>query len=178
MPSSDPRTISAIVHRAIGISPKSVLDLGIGYGKYGVLLREYIDYNFHEEPNVKHRIKIVGVEGYRHYEHLWWSAYSQVRVENFGQPELWREYAGFDLVLLIDSLEHLEDETAESLLKHLRAHNRNVLVSVPDGNYPQGSYAGNELECHRSTWSTIRLERLGAEVFCRAGVCAVGHFRC
>lgn len=158
MPTSDPRIISTIVHRAIGLMPRSVLDLGIGYGKYGVLLREYL------HQNTSHPVVIQGVEGFADYWGQPWCSYDHVRRENFALMELWPHYVGFDLVLMIDSLEHLDLVLAKKLLTHLIKNNKTVIVSVPNGPSPQGPYLGNELEEHRSTWYRDDLAWFGGHV--------------
>ncbi len=53
MPSSQHYHISKIMDLIIALKPKSVLDIGAGYGKYGVLCREYLELwdgrqNYHE----------------------------------------------------------------------------------------------------------------------------------
>jgi 2-polyprenyl-3-methyl-5-hydroxy-6-metoxy-1,4-benzoquinol methylase len=61
-------------------------------------------------------------------------------------------YEGYDLVLLIDTLEHLPQDQGHSLLHSLLSRNQYVLVSTPNSPYPQGAVHGNELETHRSEW--------------------------
>lgn len=158
MPTSDPRVISTIVHRAIGLAPASVLDLGIGYGKYGVLLREYLG------QNLDRSLRLIGVEGFPGYESARWSVYDAIRREDFSDDSKWADYSGFDLVLMVDSLEHLDMVRGRLLLRELIAHNKTILVSVPNGVSPQGAYKGNNLECHRATWTREDLLGCGGRI--------------
>lgn len=179
VPTSDNRTISPILHKVIGIMPASILDLGIGYGKYGALCREYADFNRQEKryrSSADWNIFILGIEGFADYRTPQWELYSQVRLEDFADRDNWEHYADFDLVLLIDSLEHIPSNVGLELLEFLRMHNRHILVSVPEGEYLQGPSCGNELERHRSTWSGDRLKELGGEVFYRGEKCSAAHF--
>ena len=43
MPTSDMHNIVPILTIMQHLQPRSVLDIGCGFGKYGVLLREYLD---------------------------------------------------------------------------------------------------------------------------------------
>jgi hypothetical protein len=45
MPSSRPTTIPVVIHLLRQIRPRSILDVGIGFGKWGHLFREYTDIN-------------------------------------------------------------------------------------------------------------------------------------
>jgi SAM-dependent methyltransferase len=171
MPTSDPRVISTIVHRAIGLMPLSVLDLGIGYGKYGVLLREYIGYNVDRTP------RIEGVEGWDNYSKGNWSAYDEVYRHDFSDRGWWPRYVGFDLVLMIDSLEHLPPADAEDLLSHLIKNNKTVIISVPNGVCPQGVYKGNVLETHRSTWYRSNIVPFGGQILFESDFGLVAEFK-
>jgi hypothetical protein len=43
MPTSHKYQIKEIMELMVLINPKKILDLGIGFGKYGYLAREYLD---------------------------------------------------------------------------------------------------------------------------------------
>ena len=43
MPSSQYRQISKIMDLVITLKPNSILDIGAGFGKYGLLCREYLE---------------------------------------------------------------------------------------------------------------------------------------
>ncbi len=68
MPTSDFHNISSIVALIYQLHPASVLDIGCGFGKYGVLIREYLDvWNERLAPETW-RINLEGIEaceGYR-----------------------------------------------------------------------------------------------------------------
>ena len=44
MPTSQFRQLNEIVEAIVFSKPRSVLDIGVGYAKYGVLTREYLDH--------------------------------------------------------------------------------------------------------------------------------------
>lgn len=70
MPSSAPEGIPYIIEYLRKYEPKlhSVLDVGIGFGKFGYLLRDYYDAktNFRFQPS-EWRLQITGVDVYPGY---------------------------------------------------------------------------------------------------------------
>lgn len=159
MPVSHPANISPIVSEVIRLMPRTVIELGVGRGLFGNAIRNYLQ-----------GARIFGVEGFKQYRNLMWGAYTRVDIEDFREHV--EKYAGFDLVLMIDSLEHVEREQAERMLTALITANKHVIVSVPEGNYPQGAAHGNELERHLSTWYAADFEQFGGVVI-HKGVCSV-----
>lgn len=171
VPTSDPANIPPVVIEMILRSPDSVLDLGAGFGKYGVLVREYLDIGRGRISRDSWHIRLVGVDGFSPYRSsLHDAVYDEFYVENFLEGV--SRYRGFDLVLMLDSLEHLERTDGESLLRALRAQNRHLIVSCPDGDCPQGAVNGNEFERHRSTWTETDFLSLGGRTL-HKGVCVV-----
>src|SRR5947208_4841713 len=68
MPSSRPNVIPTVIHLVRQIKPRSILDVGIGFGKWGHLFREYTDINEAESDPVRYRrkncrLRIDGIEG-------------------------------------------------------------------------------------------------------------------
>src|ERR1051326_9169285 len=69
MPSSRPNTITTVIHLVRQLKPKSILDVGVGFGKWGHLFREYTDINEAENDPARYqrknwRVRIDGIEGY------------------------------------------------------------------------------------------------------------------
>jgi hypothetical protein len=60
MPTSDPRQLGPIVQELVRLAPASVLDVGAGYGKYGPLIREYVD-------DCQWRVQVDAIEGFADY---------------------------------------------------------------------------------------------------------------
>lgn len=72
---------------------------------------------------------------------------------------------GYDAVLMIDSLEHLEKDVALEFLKDVEALNpRRIAIWLPLGTCPQDALGGNPYEVHKSTWTSGELFRLGFNV--------------
>ncbi len=158
MPISDIHAIPAILDEVYRLQPERMIELGIGFGKYGVLCREVLDAMYGRcRPNQWQR-KIYGIEGFKEYANPCWEIYDSVTVADFTTVPV----DGYDLVLMVDSLEHLEPAAGRAYLDGLIARNRHVIVSVPLGSMPQGATFGNEYECHRTTFHGNEFGRYGA----------------
>lgn len=71
----------------------------------------------------------------------------------------------FHVVLMLDSLEHIEKGAGLRFLADVEALKpKRVLMWIPLGNCPQGPLEGNPNEVHKSTWEKEELEALGYEV--------------
>src|SRR5437588_2375683 len=128
MPSSDFGNLTPLIQAVFELRPKSVLDLGAGFGKYGMLCREYLDVALGRPFKADWKTFIVGVDGFAAYRNAIHDfVYDEFRVENFMENA--ERYQGFELVLMIDSLEHVEKATGLELLGNLIRKNKNVIVS-------------------------------------------------
>ena len=132
------------------ISPHSVLDLGIGFGKWGVLCREILDARFGRCHSDQWEAKIDGFEVFRDYRNPCWNAYDHLWQMDFRKgPFLVR----YDLVLMIDSLEHMPMDEGRPFLRGLVKRNKRVIVSVPNGRMEQGETFENPHEAHLWTFN-------------------------
>ncbi len=150
MPISSWQAISDITAEIVRINPKSVLDLGVGFGLYGAICRNYLDAMHGRCSSDKWEAEIIGYEGHSAYQNAAWYLYDKVHTADFSQFSQFGD--SFDLVLMIDSLEHLAPSEWKHFLDMLVYNNRNVIVSVPNGVMEQGAAHGNELERHRTTF--------------------------
>jgi len=147
MPVSDLHNLSDVAIEIQRIAPKTVLDLGVGFGLYGVLCRQIIDGQNGRCHEKTWEGKIVGYEAWANYRNPCWDVYNEMNVQPFDIR------AGFDLVLMIDSLEHLPLKVGRSYLRFLVEHNKHVIVSVPNGRMDQGETFGNPHEAHLWTFN-------------------------
>lgn len=163
MPSSNPETIPVIIDIAWRLAPKSVLDIGAGYGKYGVLFREYLELRQREngeaesshDASFNSRLcRIDAVEGFGAYVNdLHRVVYDEVHVMN--ALEFLGQQWCYDLVFMGDVLEHIDYSLArqEILPELIHRARMGLLVSVPAHVKEQNALFGNQLEVHRSAWS-------------------------
>jgi hypothetical protein len=181
MPSSRPNTIPTVIHLVRQIKPNSILDVGVGFGKWGHLFREYTDINEAENDPARYqrrnwRIRIDGIEGYAAYltpMHRY--LYDQVHVGN--AIALLSRLPHYDLIFLGDVIEHLEKEDGLRLLRNaFKRASKAVIVTTPKFETGQADLCGNELERHRSLWSAADFEpydRATVKIIDRATLLAV-----
>ena len=151
MPSSQIENISTITQWIADLKPKSILDVGVGFGKYGALAREYTDIRNGRYCQSHWQTIIDGIEIFGGYENPLWKIYDQIYLNDARLiiPNL----RNYELILLCDILEHFEKDQALLLLKDcLSFATRAVIVSTPSINFPQGQVNGNIFESHLSVW--------------------------
>lgn len=76
----------------------------------------------------------------------------------------------FDAVVLVEVIEHISHADGERLLRQaLTWSRRKVIVTTPNGFWPQGPLDGNALQVHRCGWTIDELRGLGMRVRGLAG---------
>jgi hypothetical protein len=165
MPTSQHHQIPKILDLMIAADPKSILDIGVGFGKFGVLAREYLEL-WDGRNDYKHFVRrIDGIEAFEGYlTPLHDFIYDHVYVGDAAKivPTLKDKY---ELVLFIDVLEHFEKPTGIRLLKTLLKNNRGVIVSVPKDIGEQGEVFGNVHEEHKAEWKRSDFKKLSSALF-------------
>lgn len=168
MPSSDPRVLTETCREIIIANPKTVLDIGVGFGKWGVMAREYTDiWNYRFYAGEWETI-IIGVEVHHKYDNPVWDVYSRVLIGEAskvlddirsGRYDLEdpKEPGSciippkhYELVTMIDVLEHFEKEEGQRLLDKVMGMCDKFLVSY--ANSYQKDVRDNKHEDHVSTW--------------------------
>lgn len=167
MPISDMAAVPAVAAEVYRLQPERMIELGIGFGKYGTVCREVLDAMYGRCRPDQWERWIEGVEGFAGYENPAWKVYNRVNIGDFST----QNYSGWPLVLMIDALEHLEKDQGLRFLDSLVASNRRVIVSVPRGCMNQDAVYGNEYERHRATYSGAELLRYRGAVQIHSGIC-------
>lgn len=151
MPTSYPGQISTIMNFIANEKPKSILDVGIGFGKYGMLSREILDIGNENYYKKDWKIIIDGIEGFKSYKNpIHEYVYNKIfygLVQNI-YNNIEKKY---DLIMMIDILEHFDKEVGGKIINGLLKKCKSLLISVPAIPAKQ-SYLNNELETHRSIW--------------------------
>jgi hypothetical protein len=165
MPSSQHYHISKIMDIIIHLNPMSILDIGTGFGKYGVLCREYLELwdGRHNYSQFLRRIDGVEVFG-DSITPLHKFVYNNIYISDI-MDVLDKIESRYDLVLLIDVLEHFEKHQGETLLHKILRKNDGVLISTPKKPSSQKDAFGNVYETHRSKWTKDDLGNLASNLF-------------
>lgn len=153
MPTSTWVHISTVADEIYKHQPKSVLDIGMGFGRWGMIAREVLDV-------IKGRIfpeswqtKIDAIEIFEKYiTDLQRTLYNNIfitDVRNFVNNENFF----YDMIIAGDVIEHLEKSEALDIIAKLRTRCKVLIIGIPLGDrYKQGTVCGNTHEAHLSVW--------------------------
>jgi hypothetical protein len=154
--SSFAEQIPVVLYVMAQLKPKSVLDVGKGFGKYGFLLHEYVGVSTARSPDPMLSLKeqsSIAIDGVEIQPNYMWphieQLYRHVFMGDIGQ--IYERLTGYDVVLMTDVIEHLERDVALGVVKHFIADGSAVVISTPKKMFHQDLYA-SEWETHRSLW--------------------------
>ena len=152
MPSSHPYQLNDIVELIRLVDPKTMLDVGVGFGKYGFLAREYLELWDGREQYGQRTRRIDGIEAFPQYilphhrliyDHLYVGDALAIL------PTLELRY---DLITAVDILEHFDYENGMKFLQACCERAHTVVISTPFYVGAQGASHGNPYQTHRFQW--------------------------
>lgn len=149
MPSSFADSFAPIVKMLVDAQPAAVLDIGPGWGKYGLACREYL----------QHLVALEAVEvpeGRLPTQDVIYDVVHESDARKIGSDV----FAGFDVVLLVDVIEHMTREEGFELLAAVRATGPHVILATPKLFFHQHDER-NPYEDHVSHWEWTDFERFG-----------------
>lgn len=153
MPTSWYQAIPLILDKILQEHPQSILDVGIGFGKYGVLLREALDVSREKYRKKDWTVQIDGVEAFKSYRNpIHDYIYNRIYYDSIENvlPDL----GSYDVIAMIDVLEHFDKDRGKIIIQHLLRHTRKaLLISTPINPNYQEEYMGNTFEAHKSRWT-------------------------
>jgi hypothetical protein len=162
MGTSNWQNIPFCIEALMKIAPQRVLDVGVGFGRWGIITREFCDVWYGRIFKPQWAVHIEGIEGFKksiadyHY-----TFYNQIHFGDARKiiPSL---KDNWDVVIFGDVLEHFERIIAEDLLNWCLDHSTYVLVNIPLGsNWLQEESYENPYEVHLSTWVEEDFDRFG-----------------
>lgn len=141
MPSSFVDSYPPIVKLLIDWQPNQVIDIGPGWGKYGLACREYL-------PSINHVDAIEVPPGRLPaqdviYDHVYTGDARECRAGFFEV---------YDMALIIDVIEHMSLEDGHELLERILKDNCRAIVSTPKVFVNQHD-DHNPYETHVSCWT-------------------------
>lgn len=149
MPSSNLEVAPTVLHFVYEVRPPGrplrILDVGPGWGKYAVLLREFVD------PDAQ----IAGVEAWEPYieRHRLAALYDPIiadDVRNLTAEDL----AGYDVVLMADVIEHMPKPDGWEVINRVAGY---VVISTPRDYFSNGPGLPHT-EDHVSHWTLADFE--------------------
>ncbi|HSX02868.1 MAG TPA: class I SAM-dependent methyltransferase [Candidatus Saccharimonadia bacterium] len=162
MPTSHLYQINEIVELILTTKPSSMLDVGVGFGKYGFLAREYLELWDGREKYDDWTHRIDGIEVFKEYltpvhEYI----YSNLFIGNAQDILPTMRDKQYDLILLMDVVEHFDYDEAMSLIREAQRVGRNLLISTPKDIGTQTDSFGNVHETHKFQFTLKQLRELG-----------------
>jgi len=150
MPTSRPNHLSWLCEKILRDQPKSILDIGIGFGSKGMLFREYTDIWNGKLKEKKTRIDGIEIFG-EYVTPLQRAIYSNIHIGNV--LDIIDTLGFYDLIYCGDVLEHFDKEQGKLLLFKIMQHSKSSIIVTPVCVSSQGPLYGNEYEKHLSQWS-------------------------
>jgi predicted TPR repeat methyltransferase len=151
MPSSMPKLLTPICEEIINLQPiTTALDIGVGLGKWGMLIREYSEaYLYLRFTPEEWKCQIDGIEIHdRYINDAHHTYYNNIFIGDANK--IIDNLQPYDLIVMIDVIEHIEKGAALKLVDKLRVKAKHLIISYC--NTDQGSIMGNEHERHISKW--------------------------
>ena len=178
MPSSHYFQLNEIVDLISLTDPGKLLDIGVGFGKYGFLAREYLELWKDGGEYQKWERQIDGIEAFEPYitpAHKF--IYNHIFIGNALDilPGLKDKY---DLILMIDVFEHFTCQDGLKLLRECMQKGRNVLISVPVVMSAQEAVYGNDYEIHKYGWKKKDFKDIPDKFFInnsKSTICFIGE---
>jgi 2-polyprenyl-3-methyl-5-hydroxy-6-metoxy-1,4-benzoquinol methylase len=160
MPTSYHGYVSDVVESVRRLQPTTILEIGVGFGKWGHLFREYLDVMSGRVFKDDWKVTIDGVEIFAPYitEHQT-DIYSNIIIGDI--VDVIDTVGHYDLIFTSDVLEHIEKEKAVELVAKIREKSNTFIAAIPMGDVwlnSQGSMYGNDAEAHISSWADADLK--------------------
>jgi hypothetical protein len=154
MPTSPYSHMETFIGFLMQSRPRSILDIGLGNGKWGFLARDCLDVMLNQSYHRSQwRVRLDGIEVYPEYiqDHQR-AIYDTIHIGD--AFEVLDHLDEYDLIVLGDVLEHFEKPRAWDFFDKCIAHaTRHLAVFIPLGKtWSQPEIYGNPFETHRSAW--------------------------
>ena len=150
METSNWQNIPFCVEALMKITPHRVLDIGVGYGRWGMVGREFCDVWSGHFSRSEWKVRIEGVEAHTPFIDLYHKYfYDKIHTGDF--RKVVSQLKARWNVIFGDVLEHFEKQEGLSLLRWSLNQSDYVLVNVPLGEYwSQDSTFSSKFERHLS----------------------------
>lgn len=156
MASSYADQIPTIVHLLQALAPRTMLDVGKGFGKYGFLTHEYAGIAMHSRPDPSKTLRdqsAVSIDAVEVQPNYMWphlaQLYRDIRVGDI--VDLYADLNGYDVVLMADVIEHIPKPDGTAIVEHFVADGSAVIISTPKTFFTQSFY-DSPYESHVSYW--------------------------
>ncbi|WP_016953212.1 methyltransferase domain-containing protein [Anabaena sp. PCC 7108] len=135
------------------VEPQKILDIGVGFGRWGIVAREFLDVWYGKVHPVNWTLRIDGIEAFEpNIEDYQKYFYTNIFLGD-AKEKIYDLDDDYDLIIFGDVLEHFTKEDGENLLKISLKKSRYVVVAVPlDEDWEQDEMYENLYEKHLAAW--------------------------
>jgi len=173
MPTSAHTSVPLMLEEILRCNPKSVLDIGIGFGKYGFLCREYLEVYSNRFFPEQWKVRIDGIEIFSKYvEKFKWVKMLYNNIYIGDAYSLINNLPSYDLIIAGDVVEHFPKERGIELIKKcVKKSNKCFLTSIPLGEkWIHLKLTGeNVFEKHLAYYNEEEIKKLSQELNCLLG---------
>ncbi len=153
MGTSNWQNISYVIELIRAINPTKILDFGIGFGRWGILCREFLEVWDEGNYTGKWSRQIDGIEVFPGYIKPYHSHFYDNIFITEGYEWLKKCNDNYNLIICGDVIEHFEKNLAIEIIDLSLKMSDYVLINLPIGdNWEQLESNGNKYEEHKSVW--------------------------
>jgi hypothetical protein len=153
MGTSNWQNISYCIELIRRINPDSILDIGAGFGRWGILSREFLDVWDDGNYTGEWKRRIDAVEIFDNYVKPYHSYFydNVFREDAIGFVGNCKDK--YDLIICGDVIEHFQKEEGKKFIDSCLRIGKHVMINIPVGdNWEQAAINDNKHEIHRSVW--------------------------
>ena len=173
MPIGSFSAFGKVIQGVLASNPKSVLDLGIGFGMNGCGVRNWLDLGIEPFNTV-----LVGVEVFEDYWNAAWDLYDKVHLTDIKSylKECIDKGQKYDTIIMTDVIEHFTKEDGLLVLNMMKqVCNVSCIVSTPAIWMEQGNTYRNVHEAHRCLWTVEDFKGAGFGIVMNGDLDNYGH---
>ena len=160
MPISYPGALSHVGFRIIQLKPRSILDVGCGFGLWGFLSRMYTDLDERRLQREHWKVIIDAIEIFSTYiGPIQRELYTHVFVGD--AMKVLPQLGSYDLAICGDMIEHLTRADGLQLIQLMKQRCKRFFVITPARWIEQGTVFGNPHERHIYRWTREDLAPFG-----------------
>jgi len=153
---SSPDSVSPIVWHLKKNEYGKVFDVGMGYGKYGFLIREYKETPYGRFKLGDFKIRIDGLEPFHQAITFQKQIYDNIFFNNI---ESFTPFINYDLMLWIDVLEHMDKDIAIEQFNRYRPFAKKHLIATPKDFIRQELHVNEHYDQHRALIKPHMIDR-------------------
>lgn len=153
---SHSENIPKILQAIDGVNPKRILDIGVGFGKFGLLAREqYLSKKKEIELIPINDIIIDCCEITEYFINLPYhnSLYDHHFHQSFFELKDKLKDVQYDLILMIDVVEHYPKDEVKKWLREILQNKNKILISTPKEVVMYTQHYYGDPNHHKSQWT-------------------------